>query len=115
MAAGARNARRNTCWLPCSRMDLQVSQKPGKATKEDKQKRKPKKQMLTHAVTHIRLIEANPGKLHALALLIVVFTALCQQYAPRFCTPETSPDKYADPVFEIELSDLWQRRVPQKP
>jgi hypothetical protein len=46
-----------------------VSQKPGKATKEDKKQRKRKKQTkqtLTHAVTHIRLIEANPGKLDAL-------------------------------------------------
>jgi transposase len=86
-----------------------VSQKPGKATKEDKQKRKRKKQTLTHAVTHIRLIEANPGKLDALDQLIMVFTALCQQYVTLFCTTETSPDKYADPVFESELSDRWQR------
>jgi len=86
-----------------------VSQKPGKATKEDKQKRKRKKQTLTHAVTHIRLIEANPGKLDALDQLVVVFTALCQQYVTLFCTTETSPDKYADPVFESELSERWQR------
>jgi transposase len=90
-------------------MDLQVSQKPGKATQEDKKKRKRKKQTLTHAVTHIRLIEANPGKLDALDQLIVVFTALCQQYVTLFCTTETSPDKYADPVFESELSERWQR------
>src|SRR5712692_4406054 len=112
MAAGARNGRLNKCWLPCSRMDLQVSQKPGKATKEDKKKLKRKKQTkqtLTHTVTHIRLIEANPGKLDALDQLIVVFTALCQQYVTRFCTTETSPDKYADPVFESELSERWQR------
>ena len=93
-------------------MDLQVSQKPGKATKEDKKRRKRKKQTkqtLTHAVTHIRLIEANPGKLDALDQLIVVFTALCQQYITLFCTTATSPDKYADPVFESELSQRWQR------
>jgi hypothetical protein len=93
-------------------MDLQVSQKPGKATQEDKKKRKRKKQTqqrLTHAVTHIRLIEANPGKLDALDQLIVVFTALCQQYVTLFCTTETAPDKYAAPVFESELSERWQR------
>ena len=93
-------------------MDLQVSQKPGKATQEDKKKRKRKKQTkqtLTHAVTPIRLIEANPGKLDALDQLIVVFTALCQQYVTLFCTTETAPDKYADPVFESELSERWQR------
>ena len=112
MAAGARNGRRNKCWLPCSRMALRVSQKPGKATKQDKKRRKRKKQTqqtLTHAVTHIRLIEANPGKLDALDQLIVVFTALCQQYITLFCTTATSPDKYADPVFESELSERWQR------
>ena len=112
MAAGARNGRRNKCWLPCSRMDLEVNQKPGKATQEDKKKRKRKKQTkqtLTHAVTHIRLIEANPGKLDALDQLIVVFTALCQQYVTLFCTTETAPDKYAAPVFESELSERWQR------
>jgi len=73
-----------------------VSQKPGKATKEDKKKRKRKKQTLTHAVTHIRLIEANPGKLDALDQLIVVFTALCQQYVTLFCTTETSPNGLLD-------------------
>src|SRR5229473_4164049 len=117
MAAGARNGRLNKCWLPCSRMDLQVSQKPGKATKEDKKKRKRKKQTkqtLTHTVTHIRLIEANPGKLDALDQLIVVFTALCQQYVTRFCTTETSPDGYATPVFASQLSERWQRVVIQQ-
>ena len=87
-----------------------MSQKPGKATKEDKKRRKRKKktkQTLTHAVTHIRLIEANPGKLDALDQLIVVFTTLCQQYVTLFCTTEAPPDKYADPVFESQLSQRW--------
>src|SRR5712692_4667172 len=117
MAAGARNGRLNKCWLPCSRMDLQVSQKPGKATKEDKKKRKRKKQTkqtLTHTVTHIRLIEANPGKLDALDQLIVVFTALCQRYVTLLCLADSGPDKYADPVFETELSDRWHRVAMQQ-
>jgi Putative transposase DNA-binding domain len=93
-------------------MDLQVSQKPGKETSEHNKKRKRKKktkQTLTQAVTPIRLVEANPSKLEALDHLIVVFAALCQQYVTLFCTTQTSPDKYADPVFESELSQRWQR------
>ncbi|HEY6405833.1 MAG TPA: transposase [Ktedonobacteraceae bacterium] len=86
-----------------------MSQKPGKARKEDNKKRKRKQQTLTHAVTHIRLIEANPGKLDVLDQLVVAFTALCQRYVSMFCTAETPPDKYADPVFESELSERWQR------
>ena len=85
---------------------------PEKTTEEEKQKRKRKKktkQTITHAVTHIRLIEANPGKLDALDQLVVVYLALCQQYVTLFCEAETSPDKYADPVFESELSERWQR------
>lgn len=91
-------------------MDLSVSQKPGKFTKEDKHKRKKKtKQTLTHAVTHIRLIEANPGKLDVLDQVATVFQALCQQYVTLLCTANSTPDKYADPVFETELSARWHR------
>ena len=86
-----------------------MSQKPGKATKEDKKRRKRTKQTLTHAVAHIRLIEANPGKLDALDQLIVVFIALYQKYITLFCTTATAPDKYADPVFESELSERGPR------
>lgn len=91
-----------------------MSQKPGKATEEDKKKRKHKKktkQILTRAVTHIRLIEANPGKLDALDQLVVVFQALCQRYVTLLRLADSGPDKYADPVFETELSDRWQRVV----
>jgi transposase len=86
-----------------------VSQTSEKTTKEDNKKRKRTKQTLTHTVTHIRLIEANPGKLDALDQLVVVFISLCQQYVNLFCTAETPPDKYTDPVFESELSERWQR------
>ena len=94
-----------------------MSQKPRSETSQDKKQRKHKKktkQTLTHAVTHIRLIEANPGKLDALDQLVVVFQALCQQYVTLFCTAETSPDKYADPVFESELSQRWHRVAMQQ-
>jgi hypothetical protein len=64
--------------------------------------------MLTHAVTHIRLIEANPGKLEALDRLAMVYLALCQRYVIHFCT-EATPNRYAVPVFETELSERWHR------
>jgi hypothetical protein len=60
-----------------------VSQKPQKALEQDNKKRKRKKktkQTLTRAVTHIRLIEANPGKLEVLDQLKAVYLPLCQQY-----------------------------------
>ncbi len=78
-------------------------------TPEKKRKRKQKtKQTITRAVTHIRLIEANPGKLRALDQLVSVYLMLCQQYVRLFCT-EVAPSKYATPVFETELSDRWHR------
>ena len=43
---------------------------------------------ITKAVTHIRLTEANPGKLAALDALAPVYLALCQQYVTLFCTEE---------------------------
>jgi hypothetical protein len=98
-------------------MGPHVSHKPLKATEQDTKKRKRKKktkQTLTHAVTHIRLLAANPGKLDALDQLVVRFQALCQQYITLFCTAATSPDQYADPVFESELSQRWHRVAMQQ-
>src|SRR5713226_5897240 len=63
---------------------------------------------LTKAVTHIRLIEANPGKLAALDALAPVYLALCQQYVTLFCTDE-HPDKFHAPVFPTPLSERWHR------
>jgi len=94
-----------------------VSQKPKKVTEEEKRARKRKKktkQTITRAVTHIRLIEANPGKLDALDHLVVAYLALTQQYVTLFCEAETSPDKFAVLVFETELSDRWQRVAMQQ-
>src|SRR5712691_1499260 len=62
----------------------------------------------TFAVTHIRLGEANAGKLAALDALAPVYLALCQQYATLFCTDER-PDKVHPPVFPTPLSKRWQR------
>jgi len=65
-------------------------------------------QRITKAVAHIRLIEANPGKLAALDALAPVYLALCQQYVTLFCTGE-QPYKFHAPVFSTPLSERWHR------
>jgi hypothetical protein len=63
---------------------------------------------MTKAVTHLRLIEVNPGKLAALDALAPVYLSLCQQYVTFFCTKE-DPDKFHIPVFQTPLSERWHR------
>ncbi len=63
---------------------------------------------ITKAVTHIRLLEANPGKLAALDALAAVYLALCQQYVTFFCTQE-QPDAFRDTFFVTPLSERWHR------
>lgn len=65
-------------------------------------------QKVTKAVTHIRLIEVNPGKLASLDALAPVFLSLCQQYVTLFCTEE-QPDKFRVTRFETPLSERWHR------
>src|SRR6266700_1322881 len=65
-------------------------------------------QRITKAVTHIRLLEVNPGKLAALDALAPVYLALCQQYVTLFCTEEF-PDKFHAPFFSAPLSERWHR------
>jgi hypothetical protein len=65
-------------------------------------------QRVTKAVTHIRLIETNPGKLAALDALAPVYLALCQQYVTFFCTQE-NPNKLRAPLFKTGLSERWHR------
>jgi hypothetical protein len=65
-------------------------------------------QRITKAVTHIRLLEANAGKLAALDALAPVYLALCQRYVTLFCTNER-PNKLRDPLFHTPLSQRWQR------
>src|SRR5215469_9342855 len=64
--------------------------------------------LVTRAVTHIRLVEVNSGKLAALDQLAPVYLALCQQYVTLFCTQE-QPGKFHAPVFQTPLSERWQR------
>src|SRR5437762_3376357 len=65
-------------------------------------------QRITKAVTHIRLLEANSGKLATLDVLAPVHLALCQQYVTLFCTEEP-PDKFRAPLFPTPLSERWHR------
>jgi Putative transposase DNA-binding domain len=82
----------------------------------EKSKRRKKKKrptvgepyLVTRAVTHIRLVEVNPGKLAALDALAPVYLALCQQYVTLFCTTER-PNKLRDPLYPTSLSERWQR------
>ena len=65
-------------------------------------------QRITKAVTHIRLIAVNPGKLAALDQLAPLYLALCQQYVILFCTT-AHPDKFHPPVCITPLSKRWHR------
>ncbi len=65
-------------------------------------------QTLTRVVTHIRLGEANSGKLSALDALAQVYLPLCQQYVTLFCTEEL-PDKFRATCFVTPLSERWHR------
>src|SRR5260370_7365793 len=92
-------------------MEPCVSQKPQKATEDEKNKRKRKKkskQTITRAITPIRLIEANPGKLDVLDQLVEVYLALTGRYVTLFCTV-VEPNKYAEPIFETSLSERGHR------
>src|SRR4249920_737362 len=117
MDADGRKEKPHSCWLPCSRMGRRMSHKPERANDQGQKKRKRKKrtkQTITGAVTHIRLIEANPGKLAALDQLLEVYLPLCQQYVALFCTQETLPDKYTDTVLATVLSDRLHRVAMQQ-
>jgi hypothetical protein len=64
--------------------------------------------LVTRAVTHIRLVEINPGKLAALDALAPVYLALCQEYVTLFCTQEM-PNTLRDPLYPTPLSERWHR------
>jgi len=98
-------------------MEQTVSQKPQAQRDDEKKKRtrkKKSKQTMTHAVPHIRLSEANLGKLDALDQLVVVFQELCQQYVTLWCTTDCPPDRYAPTMFASQLSERWQRVAMQQ-
>ena len=66
----------------------------GENEQKQRQRTRKSKQTLTRAVPHIRLAEANAGKLEALDLLSEAFMALTQQYVTLFCTRAADPDGY---------------------
>ena len=70
-------------------------------------------QILTRAVTHIRLEAVNAGKFAALNDLAQVYLPLCQQYVILFCTEET-PDKFRATCFTTPLSERWHRAAIQQ-
>jgi hypothetical protein len=73
-----------------------------------KRAKKDEPQRITKAVTHIRLVETNPGKLAALDALAQAFLILTQHYVTLFCTAE-QPDAFHIPCFSSTLSQRWQR------
>jgi len=76
--------------------------------KRDRRPKKGKPLRITRSIAHIRLLEANPGKLAALDALAPVYLALCQQYVTLFCTDE-QPDAFHPTVFATPLSERWHR------
>src|SRR5579859_3486685 len=84
-------------------------------TARPKRQRKAKREgpTLTRAIPHIRLGEANRGKLDALDAVWRVYKPLCERYMAYFCT-KSAPDKDAAFVFESELSARWQRVAVQQ-
>ena len=82
-------------------------------TARPKRKAKIEGPTLTRAISHIRLAEANRGKLEALDALWLVYKPLCERYIDYFCT-KTAPDKDADFVFESVMSARWQRVAVQQ-
>jgi transposase len=81
-----------------------------KSKQRKKKKRPPAGELypVTRAVTHIRLVEVNPGKLAALDALAPIYLALCQAYVTLFCTTEP-PNKLRDPLYQTPLSERGPR------
>ena len=79
-----------------------------KHTTRKKKKKASERRHITRAVTHIRLSDANVGKLAALDTLAPCYLTLCQQYVTLFCTIE-HPNKLRDPLYETKLSERWHR------
>lgn len=73
-----------------------------------KRAKKGEPQIITKAVTHIRLEATNPGKLTALDALAQVYLSLTQQYVTLFCTDEL-PNGFRAPCFLTPLSERWHR------
>ena len=69
-----------------------------------------KNPILTRAIHHIRLADANTGKLAELDAVWDAYQPLCEQYIRLFCT-EVMPNGALALCFESQLSARWQRDV----
>ncbi len=76
--------------------------------KRKKRTKKGEPQIITKAVTHIRLEATNPGKLTALDAFAEVYLSLTQQYVTLFCTDEV-PNGFRAPCRSTPLSERWHR------
>jgi len=84
-----------------------MNRKP-KRPRRQKRARPGEPQVITRAVTHIRLVEVNPGKLATLDELAPIYLALCQHYITLFCIEET-PNNLRTPLYATPLSERWHR------
>ena len=92
------DARGDQYGVLCTSLQAQNSQaqngaRPASLTAERIMRKTPErkrktKRTITRAVTHIPLIEANPGKLEALNRVATAYISLCQQYVTLFCTDQ---------------------------
>jgi hypothetical protein len=88
-----------------------LAEEPGAKRPRKKNRRRAKRgepQLVTRAITHIRLEEANAGKLATLDALATPYMALTQQYVTFFCTEEL-PNSYRAQFFPTLLSARWHR------
>jgi hypothetical protein len=79
-----------------------------KRPRRQKRVRPGEPQVITRAVTHIRLVGVNPGKLAALDELAPIYLALCQHYIMLFCIEEP-PNNLRTPLYATPLSERWHR------
>ena len=84
-----------------------MNRKP-KRPRRQKRARPGEPQVITRAVTHIRLVDVNPGKLATLDELAPIYLALCQHYITLFCIEET-PNNLRTPLYATPLSERWHR------
>lgn len=92
----------------CRRCNKKTMKEQKKHRNRKKRAKKGEPQIITRALTHIRLEAPNAGKLIALDHLSVVYLELVQQYVTLFCTEEL-PNSFRAPGFSTPLSQRWQR------
>lgn len=66
-----------------------MSQQQQDSEPEEKKKKKNRKQLLTRAVTHIRLLEVNPGKLGAKVVVSYETESMTSPFNGEACESES--------------------------